>query len=612
MKHSVRSLGQLLRYYPRVIKLVWDASRRYTLLTLLFTALSSAVPPVELWLTKVAVDRVIAAIGLSTQQAAPNWSSVLTPVGLLFATWVLGGICGSLSAGLSGLLADRVGDHTQTIILEKASSLDIAFYDSPTFYDRMANAKREYWRATGLTIQSWQVLARLLSLLGTLGLLLRLHPVAALVLLVTAAPQFVVGSNFTNRWSKLIHARTREERMASYLSNLLVSRQAVKEVRLFQLDKPLLERFRHSVDEFFGQKAIQLSRQRANSLLVLLSAAGTVGVWAHAVVRATLGRISIGDLALVFQAARQTRDAFAQIVYAIGFMYEHTLFLGNLFTFLELRPDAVEGALTRPGTTEGRKVRARNTTHGALEFSNVSFRYPGSNAFVLGDLSFALQPGQTVALVGENGAGKTTLVKLLARLYDPIEGAILLDGIDLRECDPVDLRREMGVIFQDFMRYDLSVRDNVGFGQVELIGDQQRLEQAADKGGALSLIQSLPQGFDTMLGKTFDEGVDLSGGEWQKIALSRAFMRDARILILDEPTTSLDAMAEYEVYKRFAELSEGKTTILISHRFSTVRMADRILVLKEGRLIEQGTHVELMALGGHYSTMFNMQAERYR
>ena len=294
---------------------------------------------------------------------------------------------------------------------------------------------------------------------------------------------------------------------------------------------------------------------------------------------------------------------------AIGRLYEDTLFAENLLSFLDLSPDSVEGALSRGNQSQ---IRVPRPIQQSIEFRNVSFHYPRSDRLVLKDLSFTLRPEETIAVVGENGAGKTTLVKLLARFYDPSEGVILLDGKDLREYDLEDLRHQIGVIFQDFIRYDLTVKENIGLGQIEHVDNMNRIVHASEQGGTSSLIAGLPKGFDTVLGRTFEEGVDLSGGEWQRLALSRAFMRDAPILILDEPTAALDAFAEYEIYERFAELTGGKMTIFISHRFSTVRMASHILVLQNGELIEEGSHDGLMREEGQYARMFNIQAERYR
>jgi ATP-binding cassette subfamily B protein len=334
-------------------------------------------------------------------------------------------------------------------------------------------------------------------------------------------------------------------------------------------------------------------------------------IWAYAIMQAAFARITVGDLALVFQAATQVRNGLGILFRTLGMFYEHSLFMGNLYGFLELSPDAIDGALAHPQPETSQHFVPR-PIHQGVEFRHVSFRYPGTDRCVLRDLSFTIRPQTAVAIVGENGAGKTTLIKLLTRLYDPTEGVILLDGCDLRTYDLADLRSQIGVIFQDFVRYNLTAGENIGFGQLEDVDDLERIAHAADRGGAAPVIAKLADGYATMLGRTFENGVDLSGGEWQKLALGRAFMRESQILILDEPTAALDALAEYEVYRRFAELTAGRATIFISHRFSTVRMAQQILVLADGHLIESGNHAELVARNGRYAEMFNAQAERYQ
>jgi ATP-binding cassette subfamily B protein len=454
--------------------------------------------------------------------------------------------------------------------------------------------------------------AHLVSLVGTLALLARLHPLAIVVTLATAFPQLIAQARHSNLIFKLWTGRAPAERMVNYLSDLLVEREAIKEVRLFGLQSLFLARFREYGRQFADEtRKLVFSYERTNSLAVLFSVAGMALIWAFAIMQAALARITVGDLALVFQAAAQVQSGLSSLFRTLGMFYEHSLFMGNLYGFLELSPDAIDGALThpQPGTVQHHVPRPIRQ---GVELCNVSFRYPETDRFVLHDVSFTIHPQTAVAIVGENGAGKTTLIKLLTRLYDPTEGVILLDGRDLRTYDLADLRSQIGVIFQDFVRYHLTARENIGFGQLEYVDDVERVAQAADRGGAAPVISKLADGYATVLGRTFENSVDLSGGEWQKLALGRAFMRDSQVLILDEPTAALDALAEYEVYRRFAELTAGRTTVFISHRFSTVRMAQQILVLADGHLIESGNHAELMARKGRYAEMFNVQAERYQ
>ena len=345
--------------------------------------------------------------------------------------------------------------------------------------------------------------------------------------------------------------------------------------------------------------------------LDLLSTLSTAGIWFYAAIRAIGQQITVGDMILYFQTSERARSSIVSVFRSSGIFYENSLFLEHLFSFLDLAPNEVEGTLqlSEKGTEE--KKVSRPLREGIV-FEGVSFTYPGTEVTILKDVSFTISPGECVAIVGRNGAGKTTLVKLLTRLYDPNAGSIRLDGTDLREYPLKELHNQFSVIFQDFIQYHFSVRDNIGFGQVNACEDIERIRAAAEKAGSLSRIEKLPQQFDTILGRTLDEGVDLSGGEWQKIALARAFMRDAQVLILDEPTAALDAVAEEEIFQRFNELTAGKTSVIISHRFSTVKMADQIVVLEDGHLIEKGTHDELMAQNGTYTRMYTLQAQRYR
>ncbi|MCB0110553.1 MAG: ABC transporter ATP-binding protein, partial [Caldilineaceae bacterium] len=410
------------------------------------------------------------------------------------------------------------------------------------------------WRMRNLPWILVDTSGQLLSLVVTFGLLARLHWLTVPLLLLTCSPQLIAQAQRTNAMFKLWTGRTPVQRMVYYLQDLLSEREPVKEVRLFGLQVPFLQRYYEYTQRFVTEnKALVFRYERLNLLSVLLSVLGVGIVWAYGVFQATLARITLGDLALVFQAAQQVRSGLNSLFRTLGVFYEHSLFVGNLYRFLELAPDAVAGALqTRTGDPP---LPVPRPLRQGIEFRNVSFRYPGTERLILQHLSFTIAPHSTVAVVGENGAGKTTLIKLLARFYDPTEGEILLDGRDLRDYALDDLRRQIGVIFQDFTRYDLTAKENIGFGQVEQLAEMARIVQAADKGGAVPVVQKLADGYETVLGRTFEEGADLSGGEWQKLALSRAFMREAQILILDEPTAALDALAEYEVYNRFAELT---------------------------------------------------------
>jgi ATP-binding cassette subfamily B protein len=400
--------------------------------------------------------------------------------------------------------------------------------------------------------------------------------------------------------------------MVDYMSTLLMSRDAVKEVKLFQLSDFLLSRMQEATREFLKELTQSgFSQERWNVLAGVLPVISNAGIWLYSATEALAQRISLGELALTFQVTENSRRAMDRLIFLSGHLSESTRYLTDLFNFLDLPASSLPGALKRPT-----HHAPMPNLHGPITFNNVCFRYPGTSPDVLKGVSFTINAGERVALVGENGAGKTTLIKLLSRLYDPIEGAITCNGVDLREIEPEAYHARIGAVFQDFAQFDLTARENIGFGDIASFRNtedlDQRVRRAAEQGGAASLIDSLPQQYDTVLGRQFENGTDLSGGQWQKIALARAFMRDADLLILDEPTAALDAFAEAEVYARFAELTAGKTTVFVTHRLSSVRMADRILVLKDGALVECGNHEELISLNGEYAAMYRLQAERYQ
>jgi ATP-binding cassette subfamily B protein len=612
LQRTLRAARRMLKSYPLTLRLVWDASPGLTTLNAALIVVQAAVAPAQVWLLKTVIDRIIAAVQVAAQNQALDWSAVLLPVGAMLAIRLVEALVQSLLESAQGLLQRKTEVRTRYLILEKASQLDIAFFQTPSFHDLLRNSLEQSWRARHLAFVVLRLTGQVLSMGAILGLLLRLQPIAVLVLLVTTLPHILVQSYYANKQFVMANAWTPTHRKLTYLSyGLLTWHEDAPEVRLFGLADLFLGRFRRIWDQLLDEeKALSLSRARATLLLALLSTLGVVAVWVHAVTQAVWSIITIGDLALVFDVTRRVQDGFRWLFDLVGTFYSHTLFLTNLVEFLELPPDAVDGALSRPIEPD-RQLSVHPVFRQGIEFRNVSFRYPGSEKHALQDVSFVLRPGETVALVGENGAGKTTLVKLLSRLYDPTEGTILLDGQDLRAYDLDAYRRQLGVILQDFLQYHLSVRENIGLGQVDLMDDQERIERAAELGGARAMIDSLPQGFDTQLGTEFEGGVDLSTGQWQKLALSRAFMRDAQVLILDEPTAALDAKAEHDVYQRFTRLTAGKATVLVTHRLWTVKMADRILLLEQGQLVEEGTHDELMALDGRYAQMYALQADKY-
>ena len=514
------------------------------------------------------------------------------------------------------LLGIRTRNHAEYRILYKASQLDIAFFETPAFYDQMENALREVPRTHNFTWSSFELLNMLMSLSVLLVMLYDLHPAAIPIIVLTAIPEGLFLGHFANRWWKLSNTWANARRMARYLALLLSGRQAIKEIRIFGLGTELLKRYRqHCLSYFEEERSLRVAKLKASSGLGVVSVFGTALIWTYTVMQAVLERITLGDVSLFFQASEQCRTRFNGLVSGIGRFYEEALFAENLLGFLALDPQSVEGTLMVRDTTKFTPVTRHSLTATGspfIEFRNVTFRYPGSMRSVLDDVSLSISKGDRVAIVGENGAGKTTLIKLLARLYDPSAGEILLEGINVKDHDLMELQARISVLFQDFVRYDLSLRDNVGFGNPLQLGDTGGILRAIDLAGANGIVEKLPFGLETMLGKTFEDGVELSGGEWQKIGISRAFMREkADLIVLDEPTAAMDAVAEHELYKRVMVLTSGKTSIVISHRFSTVRKAEMIMVLKQGKLIETGSHDELISRGGHYAYMFELQASRY-
>jgi ATP-binding cassette subfamily B protein len=421
---------------------------------------------------------------------------------------------------------------------------------------------------------------------------------------VAVVPSFLGEAHFAALGYSLLYRWTPERRLLDYLRYMGASDESAKEVKLFGLSDFLVGRYGKLSEEFYQEnKQLAVRRNVVSTALVTLGTLGYYAAYAVIIYLTVLSRYTIGSLTFLAGSFRQSRDLIQRILLSLSNIYEQSLYLGDLFTFFDVKPRV----LSRPGARA-----VPSPIRQGFEFTDVGFRYPGSEQWAVRHLTFSLAPDERIALVGENGAGKTTLVKLLARLYDPDEGRILLDGVDLRDYDLESLRRNIGVIFQDFVRYDLILKENIGVGQVERLDDDARIREAGRRSLADSVATRLTGGYDQMLGRRFDGGVDLSGGEWQKVALGRAYLREAQVLILDEPTAALDARAEYEVFLRFAELTQGRMAVLISHRFSTVRMADRIIVLQGGELVDQGTHEQLVARGGLYAELFSLQAAGYR
>jgi ATP-binding cassette, subfamily B, bacterial len=589
-----------LRNVPPVLGIVWESAPAVVATGLIFRLFASLLPMALLWITKLIIDGIV-RVASTHQPVQPRfWWLVAAEFGLA----VLGTVLTRIIDYLDSLLADEYTRHVSIRVMKHAAELDLLAYENPVFYDRLERARVQATDRLGM-IQSIGRLVQQVATVVSLSISIMLFsPWLMLLLVAGVVPAFLGESHFAFLGYAKNFRQTPIRRQLDYLRVLAGSREAAKELKLFGLNEFLAERFTRLSDEIYVEN-VALSRRRliAGSVLSLVGTMGYYSAYVFVIWRTIAGALTIGTLTFLSGAILQASSNIQQIFSTISGIADQALFLTDLLAFFEMQPTirSKPNALPTP----------RPIVRG-FEFRDVSFRYPGSPRLILDRMNFRLQPGERVALIGENGQGKTTVVKLITRLYDPSEGQILLDGVDLREYSLEDLYREIGVIFQDFMRYEMTARENIAVGRVEDINDLAVLRAAARKSMADNVIARLPRGYDQMLGGRFDGGLDLSGGEWQKIALARAYLRDAQLLILDEPTAALDARSEFEVFHRFAELTTGKMALFISHRFSTVRMADRIVVLSNGRIAEEGSHDQLAGRGGRYAEMFEMQAASYR
>jgi ATP-binding cassette subfamily B protein/ATP-binding cassette subfamily C protein len=604
LRERLRSARALFRHVPGTLRLVWEADRVGAVAILALTVVLAVLPAGVAWVGKLIVDGVVLAARSGAEADRTRVAGlVLVELGLMAAQMTAARLLALRREILRGSLGNRINER----ILEKALTLELRHFEDSEVYDKMQNARREASsRPLSLAMQALAIGQNTVTLAAMSGLLWRLSPPSVLVVVAASVPAFLAEARLSGESFRLWTRRAPEGRRLNYLEWVLTRDSHVKEVKLFGLGPLVLGRYRALFTKFFAEdRRLAMRRFRAGVLFGLLSLGAFYAMYALLAGRAARADISLGDLTLYIAVFRQGQGAVQSILSGVGGLYEDALFMQNLFAFLDL-PAAGEASRASPPL---KVPRGRPST---IEIDRVSFRYPGKQAWALRDVSLVVAPGEKLGLVGENGAGKSTLVKLLLRLHDPTEGAIRYGGVDLRDMDPGDLRGRIGAVFQDFVRYQFTARENVGLGEPSRLDDRARIEEAARRAGAAPLIATLPAGYDTVLGGWFEAGQELSAGQWQKLAVARAFMRDdAEILVLDEPTASIDAEAEHELFERFQALAADRTAIVISHRFSTVRLADRVAVFHGGRLEELGTHRDLVAADGRYAHLFRLQARGY-
>lgn len=599
-QHTRRERIESLQNIKPFLKMVWATSPLLASTSIVCRLLRATLPVAILYIVKLIVDAVVQVVRNEHIAHSYIWGLVAIELGLAVASDLLG----RAVALTDSLLGDRFSNRISLDLMRHAATLDIADFEDAEFYDKLERAHQQTMGRVQLMTEVMGGAQDFVTFCTLLSALIMFSPWLLLLLVCAVLPSFLGETHFASLTYSLLHHWTPRRRELEYFRWLGAAYESAKEIKVFGLGSHFMERYRRLADRFYAEnRALAMRRASIGALLAFFGTTGYYFAYIVIIYRAIHGWLTIGDLTFLAGTFNRSRRLVEGILTTFSNITEQTLHLENLFAFFRAEPRirSKPGALLAP-----RPIRA------GLEFRHVSFRYPGGSRDALHDVSFRLRAGERVALVGENGAGKTTVVKLMARLYDPTEGEILLDGIDLRNYDVDDWRHEIGIIFQNFMRYQMMLCENIGVGRVEFIDDRQRIEKAAQLSSASDVARRLDRGFEQMMGQRFAGGVDLSGGEWQKVALARAYMRDAQLLILDEPTATLDARSEQCVFKRFAELTQTKMIVLISHRFSTVRMAEHIFVLHDGGILEEGKHDELLGLRGRYAELFEMQASAYR
>jgi ATP-binding cassette subfamily B protein len=626
---SWRERFAALRYVFPFLRLVWDAYRGYLLLMVLLRLLRAFVPVAALWTGKLIIDAVVSASSVSDIASNPfSYSHLWKLVALELGIVVAGELLSRASSLIESLMGDLFSNRLSIRLMRHAAKLDLYQFENPEFYDRLERARRQTTGRIGLLTQIFQIAQDAFTIASLAAALLVFNPWLLLLLVLAVIPSFLGATHYAALEYSLLYRWTPERRLLDYFRFLGASDRTAKEVQMFGLSDWLIRRYDALATKFYeDNRRLSIRRSISSFGLSLIGTLGYYGAYISILIQALAGAISIGTLTFLATSFARSRDLIESLLNNASTIFSQSLYLKDLFDFFETEP-----TIFSPPNA----LKAPSEIKEGFTFENVGFRYPESEKWAIRNVNLKLRPAERIALVGENGAGKTTLTKLIARLYDPTEGRILLDGVDLRDYDLNSLRGAISVIFQDFVRYDLAFETNIGVGEINGVDDYltereirnghgeisnddsknsgvpSQIVSAAEKSLAAQLLPRLPEGYSQMLGRRFDGGVDLSGGEWQKVALGRAYMREAKLLILDEPTAALDARAEYTVFERFSELVRGRMAILISHRFSTVRMADRIIVLQNGTVAEEGTHDNLIEQGGIYAELFRLQAKGYR
>jgi ATP-binding cassette subfamily B protein len=587
----------------RALRLVWQSEPRLALASGLLLVVQGTLPLLSLYIMKLAIDAVNASLSAPNRQAA--FSQVAWFIGLLGAVALVAALCRSFSRLVREAQTEVVIDHIHELMHAKSIEMDLEYYENSQYYDTFHRAQEQAsFRPITIVNGLIQVGQNGISLLVIVVWLFSFHWGIAVILLSAALPGVFVRLKYADTFFRWQRQSTPSERQAKYLKYLLTEDAHAKEIRLFGLGKLFSKRFRHLRRQIRRERLTLATRRALSELVPETSAAlALFASFAFIAYRTVQGMLTLGDLVMYYQAFQRGQDFLSNLLNSLVSLYEDNLFLSNLYEFLDLKRTVLEPLHPQA---------VPNPMQTGIAFNHVSFRYPTGTRTVLEDITLTIQPSEVVALVGENGSGKTTLVKLLCRLYDPSEGNITFDGIDLRQLETTALRRQISVIFQDYAKYHLTAQENIWIGNIDLPPESETIAAAARRSGVHDAISQLPQGYDTVLGKWFEEGEELSIGQWQKVALARAFLRDSQIIVLDEPTSAMDPKAEAEVFEKFRQLLQGQAAILISHRLSTVKMADRIYVLEKGRIIESGSHKELMQIGGTYARLFETQAQNYR